>query len=38
VSYSMDTNCFDDTGELNKLTMREKYKGRDQIHRRMDKV
>ncbi|XP_071680467.1 uncharacterized protein [Lolium perenne] len=38
-SYGMDTNWYGDTGatdhitgELNKLTMKEKYQGRDQIH------
>ncbi|KAK1611857.1 hypothetical protein QYE76_035530 [Lolium multiflorum] len=39
VSYGVDTNWYGDTGatdhitgELNKLTMKEKYHGRDQIH------
>ncbi|KAK1631324.1 hypothetical protein QYE76_005639 [Lolium multiflorum] len=38
-SYGVDTNWYGDTGatdhitgELNKLTMKEKYQGRDQIH------
>jgi hypothetical protein len=37
--YNVDTNWYTDTGatdhvtsELNKLTMREKYHGNDQIH------
>jgi hypothetical protein len=39
MSYGVDTNWYGDTGatdhitgELNKLTMKEKYKGKDQIH------